>query len=94
MTDAAIDAGLGAWSYANLWESVAAALPGAAAFIQGDVRLDWGAFDAVANGLAAHLLAAGLGKQSKVGVYTQNCPEYLTAYFAAFKAGLVPFNVN
>ncbi|MGL4541803.1 MAG: AMP-binding protein, partial [Polymorphobacter sp.] len=41
-----------------------------------------------------HLLAAGLGKQSKVGVYTQNCPEYLTAYFAAFKAGLVPFNVN
>ncbi len=82
------------WSYADIWESVAAALPDEAAFIQGEARLCWRDFDAKANGLAAVLLADGLGHQAKIAVYTQNCAEYLTAYFAAFKAGMVPFNVN
>ena len=85
---------MSAWSYANIWESVAAALPDQAAFVQGDAVLLWRDFDAKANGIAAELLAAGLTQQSKVAVYTQNCAEYLTAYHAAFKAGLVPFNVN
>ena len=82
------------WSYADIRESIAAALPDEPAFIQGEARLDWRDFDAGANGLAATLLAAGLGHQAKVAVYTQNCAEYLTAYFAAFKAGMVPLNVN
>jgi acyl-CoA synthetase (AMP-forming)/AMP-acid ligase II len=82
------------WTYAAIWESVAAALPGEAAFIQGDARLDWRDFDGIANGLAAEFLGAGLGHQAKIAVYTQNCAEYLTAYFAAFKAGMVPINVN
>ncbi len=83
-----------AWTYAAIWESVAAALPNEIAFIQGDDRLHWGDFDAKANGIAAELLSAGLTHESKIAVYTQNCAEYLTAYFAAFKAGMVPFNVN
>ncbi len=85
---------MSAWSYANIWESVAAALPDQPAFIQGDDVLLWRDFDAKANGIAAALLAAGLGQQAKVASYTQNCAEYLTAYYAAFKAGMVPFNVN
>jgi acyl-CoA synthetase (AMP-forming)/AMP-acid ligase II len=82
------------WSYADIWESIASSLPDEPAFIQGDTRLGWRDFDAKANGLAKVFLATGLGHQAKIAVYTQNCAEYLTAYFAAFKAGMVPFNVN
>jgi acyl-CoA synthetase (AMP-forming)/AMP-acid ligase II len=85
---------LSAWGYANVWESVAAAIPDEPAIVQGDRVVSFAEFDAAADALAAHFLAAGLAHQSKVAVYTTNCPEYLIAYFAAFKAGLAPFNVN
>jgi len=83
-----------AWTYANTWESIARALPEAQAIVQGEAALSWRAFDAAADVLAADLLAAGLGRQAKVAVYMANRAEYLVAYFAAFKAGLAPFNVN
>ena len=82
------------WSYANIWEPIARAQGEHAAFIQGARRLSWGEFDAHADALAAHLLRAGLGRQAKIAAYLTNCPEYLVAYYAAFKAGLAPFNVN
>jgi acyl-CoA synthetase (AMP-forming)/AMP-acid ligase II len=83
-----------AWTYANVWEAVAAAIPDEPAIVQGDRVVSFAAFDAAADALAAHFLAAGLTHQSKVAVYATNCPEYLIACFAAFKAGLAPFNVN
>jgi acyl-CoA synthetase (AMP-forming)/AMP-acid ligase II len=83
-----------AWTYAAIWESVSAALPDKPAIIQQDQRLSWREFDAKANGLAADFLAAGLGHAAKIAIYTQNCAEFLVAYHAAFKAGMVPFNVN
>jgi acyl-CoA synthetase (AMP-forming)/AMP-acid ligase II len=83
-----------AWGYANVWESVAAAIPDEPAIVQGDRIVSFAEFDAAADALAAHFLASGLTHQSKVAVCTTNCPEYLIAYFAAFKAGLAPFNVN
>lgn len=83
-----------AWTHAALWESVAAHLPDAPAVIQDGVTLTWAAFDREADALAATLLAAGLGHHAKVAVYSTNRAEYLVAYYAAFKAGLAPFNVN
>jgi len=83
-----------AWGYANVWEAVAAAIPDEPAIVQGGRVVSFAEFDAAADALAAHFLAAGLTHQSKVAVYTTNCPEYLIACFAAFKAGLAPFNVN
>jgi acyl-CoA synthetase (AMP-forming)/AMP-acid ligase II len=83
-----------AWTYANTWESIAWAIPDAEAIRQGEVSLTWRAFDAAADVLAADLLAAGLMHQAKVAVYMTNRAEYLVAYFAAFKAGLAPFNIN
>lgn len=83
-----------AWNYANLWESVARAVPDRPALIHGDRVIAWSAFSARADALAAHLVAAGLTRQSKVAAYLYNGPEYLETYFAAFKAGLVPFNTN
>ena len=82
------------WNYANLWESVAAATPDNPALIHGARVVSWRDFDARANALAKRLLDAGLGHQSKVAAYLYNAPEYLETYFAAFKAGLVPFNTN
>lgn len=82
------------WSYANAWEPIARMQPDQPAVLQGDRALSWGAFDAEADALAARLIEAGLQHNSKVGVYLHNCAEYLTANYAAFKAGLAPFNVN
>ena len=82
------------WCYADVWEAVAAGQPGRAAVIQGDQVLSWGAFNAAADSLAAAFVAAGAGPQAKVGCYLHNGAEYLIVCAAAFKAGMVPFNVN
>lgn len=82
------------WAFAGLWESIAAHLPDEPAAIWQDRTLSWGEFDRQANALAHALIQAGLGHQSKVGLYCQNRPEYLVGLYACFKAGLVPFNVN
>jgi acyl-CoA synthetase (AMP-forming)/AMP-acid ligase II len=82
------------WNYANVWETIAEAQPDWPALIQGERVVSWSAFDVQADALAQALVEAGLAHQSKVACYLFNCPEYLIATFAAFKAGLVPFNVN
>lgn len=82
------------WTYADVWEQIAAAIPDRPALIQADRVISWRDFDRRANALAAHLVAQGLGQQAKVGAFLYNAPEYLETYYAAFKAGLVPFNTN
>ena len=82
------------WHYGNMLEVVADTIPGEAALIHGDVTYTWAEFDAAADALAADLVDAGLTEQSKVGIYLYNDPAYVIAMQAAFKAGLVPFNVN
>lgn len=82
------------WNYADIWESIAAARPDHPVFVQGAQATRWSEANAGANALAATLLEAGLSRESKVAVNLFNCPQYLIAYFAAFKTGLVPFNVN
>jgi fatty-acyl-CoA synthase len=85
---------LGNWNFADIWEAVAASLPDAPAQVQGERVVTWSQFDRRANALAADLLQAGLAPQAKVAACLYNCPEYLEAYFAAFKASLVPVNTN
>jgi fatty-acyl-CoA synthase len=85
---------MGEWTLAPIWEAVAAAQPDTPALIQGDRVISWAGFDTRADALAAALLERGLGRQAKVAAYLFNGPEYLETYFAAFKAGLAPVNVN
>jgi fatty-acyl-CoA synthase len=85
---------LAVWSYATIWELIAAKQPDRPAIIQGETQLAWRDFDGEADAIATHLLASGLKRNAKVGAYLQNCPHYLVATHAAFKAGLAPFNVN
>jgi len=82
------------WNYADLWESIAEAVPERPAQVHGPRTLGWRDFDRRADALARHLLDAGLQRQSKVAAYLYNGPEYLETYYAAFKAGLAPVNTN
>ena len=85
---------MSSWNYADVWEAVAEGQPDAPALAQGARRLTWAEFDRRADGVAAWLLERGLGHQDKVALYLFNCPEYLEASFAAFKAAFVPVNTN
>ncbi|MES2033153.1 MAG: acyl-CoA synthetase [Pseudomonadota bacterium] len=82
------------WNFADVWEEIAAATPERPAQIQGDRVVSWRDFDRRANAVARHLVQAGIGRGGKVAAYLYNAPEYLEAYFAAFKAGLSPVNTN
>ncbi|GAA2264547.1 acyl-CoA synthetase [Actinomadura luteofluorescens] len=81
-------------NFADLWESYAGTDPDGIALIQGERELTWSEFDREAGAVASGLLDAGLGRQSKVGCLLYNSVEYMTVCFAAFKAALVPVNVN
>ena len=82
------------WNFADVWEDHADRFPDAPAQAHGEQRSTWREFDRRADGVAAALLDAGLGQQAKVAHYLTNCPEFLEAMFAMFKAGLVPVNTN
>ncbi|WP_449255636.1 acyl-CoA synthetase [Bosea sp. (in: a-proteobacteria)] len=64
-------------------------LPGHAAFIQGDLRHDWAAFDAQVSALAAGLRARGIGKGDRVLVHSKNCDTMFVSMFATFRLGAV-----
>ena len=85
---------MSAWTFADVWEAIAARQPDQPALIQGDRVVTWGQFDARADALAAHLAAHGVSSGGKVAAYLYNGPEYLETYYAAFKAGLAPINTN
>jgi acyl-CoA synthetase (AMP-forming)/AMP-acid ligase II len=82
------------WNYADIWESIAGAIPDYPALIKGERQVSWADFDRRANALARRLLDLGLQRQSKVAAYLYNGPEYLETYYAAFKAGFAPVNTN
>jgi acyl-CoA synthetase (AMP-forming)/AMP-acid ligase II len=82
------------WTFADVWEAIAAVQPDHPAFIQGDRVLTWSEFDARADALAAYMIAAGLGHQAKVAAFLYNGPEYVESYYAAFKGGFAPVNTN
>lgn len=85
---------MSAWTFADVWEAIAARQPDHPALIQGDRVVTWGQFDARADALAAHLVAQGVTADAKVAAYLYNGPEYLETYYAAFKAGVAPINTN
>src|SRR4051794_787566 len=85
---------MGGWNFAEIYEVVAQEIPDFACLIQGDRRVTWRDLDRRATSLAAFLVGAGLGRQSKVTQYLHNAPEYLESIVAAFKGSFVPMNTN
>ena len=79
---------------ADIFETVADALPDLELIVQGPRRVTWSQVDVRADALAQTLVEHGLQRQDKVALFLFNCPEYLETCFAAFKASLVPVNTN
>jgi fatty-acyl-CoA synthase len=80
--------------FATLWESIADVIGDSPALTHGDLTRTWTEYDDRAARLAQAMVDAGLGADSKVGLYLYNSNEYLEAHFAAFKFRGVPVNVN
>ncbi len=64
------------------------------AAIQSERHLSWRQVERRARNLAAWLKEKGATHQGKVSIYTYNHPAYVETVYAAFKAALVPVNVN
>jgi 3-oxocholest-4-en-26-oate---CoA ligase len=80
--------------FATVWEAFADAIPDATAVVHGSQRRTWREFDDRAARLAAAFSQAGLGPNSKIGMYLYNANEYLETQYAGFKMRGVPVNVN
>jgi acyl-CoA synthetase (AMP-forming)/AMP-acid ligase II len=85
---------MGNWNFADIWEVVADELPDSLCLIHGDDRRTWADVDRRADGVAQHLLDAGLERQQAVAQYLYNGPEYLESMYAAFKGSFAPVNTN
>jgi acyl-CoA synthetase (AMP-forming)/AMP-acid ligase II len=85
---------MGNWNFADIWEVVADELPDAICLIHGDDRRTWRDVDRRADGVAQHLLDAGLKRQQAVAQYMYNGPEYIESMYAAFKGSFAPVNTN
>lgn len=81
------------WTFPDIWDAIAAAAGDRAAIVQGDRVVSWRAFERRAAALS-RALARGAAPGSKVAVLARNAPEFLETYYAAFKAGLAPVNLN
>lgn len=81
-------------NFADFFEAVARHQPDRVAQIHDDRVFTWREFEDRAARLANEMVSHGLKFDSKVGIYLQNCNEYMEATFAAFKMRAVPININ
>jgi len=80
--------------YATLWESIADAIGDREALVCGSTRRTWSEYDDRASRLASAFADAGLGPDSKVGLYLYNSNEYMETQFAVMKGRGVVTNIN
>jgi fatty-acyl-CoA synthase len=59
-----------------------------------DVRLTYAELNEQVDTLARALLAAGLAKGDRLGIWAPNCVEWVLVQFASAKAGVILVNVN
>ncbi len=79
---------------ATVWESIADAIPDHIAVTYAGTSRRWADYDDRAARLAAAYTAAGLGPDSKIGLFLYNGNEYMEAQYGAFKMRGVPVNIN
>ncbi|GBD26243.1 3-oxocholest-4-en-26-oate--CoA ligase [bacterium HR30] len=91
----------------QIHDGIAQLIPEREAIVSSQRRESWGEFVRRSKKLAWVLHRSGLGchrdraelapwesGQDHLGIYLYNCPEYLEAMAAAFRARVAPFNVN
>ena len=82
------------FNIADLFESVADAVPQRTAVVCGERRLTFAELDERATRLANALLAQGVRPGDHIGLYLYNGNEFLELMLAAFKIRAVPININ
>ena len=82
------------FNIADLFESLADAIPDRRALVCGERDLSFGQLDERATRLARHWRSLGIGPGDHVGLYLFNRTEYLECMIAAFKLRAVSINVN
>jgi fatty-acyl-CoA synthase len=80
------------FNLADLYELVAGAVPDRLALVAGDARRTYRDLDERTNRLARHWSSFAPG--AKVAIYGWNRAEWVEAFLGAFKARLIPINVN
>src|SRR5664279_5703165 len=80
----------------SLLDRVAAAYPERPALVAPaqDVRMTYRQFHAEVERVAAGLLALGLERGERIGIWAPNRAEWVLLQFAAPKAGLILVNIN
>ena len=82
------------WNLADCLDCIATIRADEEALVQGRRVISWRQLERRARNLAAWMLEQGATHQGKVAIYTYNHPAYMETVYAAFKAALVPVNVN
>ena len=82
------------FNIADLFESLADAIPERTAVVSGARRLTFAELDTRANRLADVLRARGVGPGHHVGLHLYNGSEFVESMLAAFKLRAVPINLN
>jgi fatty-acyl-CoA synthase len=82
------------FNLADLFEIVAAVVPGRVAFRCGTQQLSYRQLDERATRLASALRERGVRRGDNVGIQLYNSAEYLETFFACCKIGAAPVNVN
>jgi acyl-CoA synthetase (AMP-forming)/AMP-acid ligase II len=79
---------------ADLFESLADAIPDRTALVSGDTRLTYEELDRRANRFANALAQRGVKAGQHVGLYLYNGAEFIEAMLGTFKIRAVPININ
>lgn len=82
------------FNLADLFESVADAVPERTAMVSSERRLSYGELDGRATRLANYWASRGIGRGDHIGLQLRNCTEYIEAMVAAYKLRAVAINVN
>src|SRR5262249_27780278 len=62
--------------------------------VQQDIRMTYAEFDAAVDGVARALIAAGIARGDRVGIWSPNCAEWALVQYGAARAGAILVNVN
>lgn len=79
---------------AQLLERSALYHAGRTALIAGDRRWSYAELDGEVSALAGGLASLGLGPGARVGLHLPNTEDFVLAYYACQKVGLVPLSLN
>ncbi len=77
------------WVLGDLLAERAKNAPDAVAIIHEDVKTTYGELNKMADDMAAALIDMGVQKGDKLGIWFQNLPEWVVAWFGISKAGAV-----